>query len=50
MAFLPEELGGAEEEPGAEFPAHDVGPLVDEEREVAVALDPVFVGVPDDGF
>ena len=50
VAFLPEELGGAEEQPGAHLPADDVGPLVDEQRQVAVALDPLLVGVPDDGF
>ena len=40
MAFLPEEFGGAEEEAGTHFPTHDVGPLVDEEGEVTVGLDP----------
>jgi len=50
VALLPEEFGGAEEEARSEFPAHNVGPLVDEEGEIAVALDPVFVAVPDDGF
>lgn len=28
VSFLPEEFGGAEEGPGAEFPPHYVGPLV----------------------
>lgn len=50
VAFLPEELGGAEEEAGAHFPAHDVAPLVDQDGEVAVALDPLGVHVADDGF
>ena len=48
VALLPEELGGAQEQAGAHLPAHDVGPLVDEQRQVAVALDPLGVGVPDD--
>ena len=41
VPFLPEELGGAEEEAGAHLPPDHVAPLVDEEREVAVALDPL---------
>ena len=36
VAFLPEEFGGAEEETRAHFPADDVGPLVDEQREIPV--------------
>ena len=50
VAFLPEELGGAEEHAGPHFPADDIGPLVDEDGEVAVALDPFGVGGADDGF
>ena len=30
VAFLPEELGGAQEQPRAHLPAHDVGPLIDQ--------------------
>ena len=50
VAFLPEEFGGAKEEARAHLPTHDVGPLVDEDRQVAVGLDPVFIRVPDDCF
>ena len=50
MALLPEELGGAQEHAGAQFPAHDVGPLVDQDGQVAVRLDPVLIGIPDDGL
>ena len=32
VALLPQELGRAEEQPGSQLPAHDVGPLVDEQR------------------
>ncbi len=48
VAFLPEELGGAEEEPRPELPPHDVGPLVEEERQVAVALQPLRHVLADD--
>ena len=41
VAFLPEELGRAQEQPGAHLPAHDVAPLVDEQRQIAIALNPV---------
>ena len=50
VAFLPEELGRAEEHAGAHLPAHHVGPLVAEDGQVAVGLDPVLVGAPDDGL
>ena len=41
VALLPEELGRAQEQPRAHLPAHDVGPLVDEQRQIAVALHPL---------
>ena len=50
MSLLPQELGGAQEQPGSQLPAHDVGPLVDEKREVAVALDPLGEVRVDDGL
>ena len=48
MPLLPEELRGTQEQARAHLPAHDVGPLVAEDRQVTVGLDPVLVGVPDD--
>ena len=48
MPFLPQELGGAKEQPGTQFPAHHVRPLVDEKRKIAVALDPLRVHMHDD--
>ena len=48
VAFLPEKLGRAQEQPRAHFPAHDVGPLVDQQRQVAIALDPALEGIADD--
>ena len=48
VALLPQELARAQEEARAHLPAQDVGPLVVEERQVAVALDPALVGAPDD--
>ena len=50
MAFLPQELGGTQEEAGTHFPADHVGPLVHQDGQVAVRLDPILIGVPDDGF
>jgi len=50
VAFLPKELGGAKEHAGAQLPAHHVGPLVQEQRQVAIALDPFGEEVADDGF
>ena len=48
VALLPQELARAQEEARPHLPAHDVRPLVVEERQVAVALDPALVGAPDD--
>ena len=50
VALLPEKLGGAQKQARSHFPAYYVGPLVDEQRQVAVALNPVFVGTPDHGL
>jgi hypothetical protein len=50
VPFLPEELGGAQEQPGAHLPAHHVGPLVDEQGQVAVGSGSSRVGIPDDGL
>ena len=48
VPFLPEELGGAEEQPGHLFPSHDVGPLIDQDRQVSPRLDPLGVHRSDD--
>ncbi len=48
VAFLPEEFGCAEKEARTHFPAHDVGPLVDQDRQVAIGLHPLRVGRADD--
>ena len=48
MAFLPEELGGAQEQAGAFFPAQHVGPLVDQQGQVAPRLHPLAVHRADD--
>jgi len=50
VAFLPQEFGGAQEEAGAHLPAHHVGPLVDQQRQVAVGAHPLAVHVTDDGL
>ena len=47
VAFLPEEFGRAEKQPGAKFPADDVGPLVDQNRQVAVRLHPTGIHLAD---
>ena len=50
MAFLPQEFSGAQEGTGTHFPANDIGPLVDQQRQISIRLDPVFVCIPDDGL
>ena len=48
VRLLPQELGGAQEEPRAQLPADDVVPQVHEQRQVAVGLDPVLDRLGDD--
>ena len=50
VAFLPEEFRGAQERPRHLFPAHDVGPLVDQHGQIAPRLDPFLIHHADDGF
>ena len=50
MAFLPQEFRGTEEQAGAHFPADNVAPLVAQDGKVPPAVNPVLVGVPDNGF
>src|SRR5215210_5898480 len=50
VALLPEELRAPEERAGDLLPAQDVTPLVYENRQVSVALDPVPVEVADDAL
>ncbi len=48
VAFLPEKLGRAQENAGAHFPPHHVGPLVQQQWQVAIRLHPFRVGCADD--
>ena len=48
VPFLPQELRGAQKEACPHLPPDDVGPLIDQQRQVPIRLNPVPVGVPDD--
>ena len=48
VPLLPEELGRPQEQPRDLLPAHDVRPLVDQDREIAPGLDPLRVHRADD--
>ena len=50
VPLLPEELRGTQEEPRPHLPPDDVGPLVDQQRKVAVRLDPAGERLADDGL
>ena len=50
VALLPEEFRGAEKKTRTHFPTDDIGPLVDEERQIPIRLDPAGVGGTDDGL
>ena len=47
MSFLPKKFGCAQKHTGAHFPTHDIGPLIDKQGKISVAMDPVLIGVPD---
>ena len=50
VPLLPEELAGAQEQPGPQLPPHDVGPLVEQQRQVPVALHPLRHVLADHGL
>src|SRR5437764_4590900 len=50
VSFLPKELSCAEENAGPHLPANDVAPLIDQDRQIAIALDPLRVARADDCF
>ena len=50
MPLLPKKFTGAQEHPCAHFPAHDVSPLIGEQRQVAPALNPARHCIANNGF
>ena len=50
VTLLPQELSSTEEEAGAHLPTNHISPLVAEDGQVAVRLNPIFVGIPNDGL
>ncbi len=50
VPLLPEKFQRAQEEFGAQLPAHHAVPLIDQHRQIAVRLDPFRVCVADDRF
>ena len=50
MAFLPQELSRTKEQASTHLPAHHVRPLVAQDRQVAVRLNPVTVCIPYNGL
>ena len=48
VPLLPQEFHGPQEEPGAHFPAHYIGPLIDQYGQIAVRLDPLAIHMSDD--
>ena len=47
MPLLPEEFGRAQEQTRTHLPTNHVGPLVAQDRQIPIRLDPSFIGVPD---
>ena len=50
MPLLPQELGRPQEQARTHLPTHHVSPLVAKNRQVAVRLNPIFIGIPDNGL
>ena len=50
VSLLPKEFRRAQEHAGAKLPAKDVRPLIDQNGQVSIALNPAGEKVTDDGF
>src|SRR5690606_3918191 len=50
MPFLPQKFSRSEKQSGPHFPTDNVRPLVDQNGQIPVGLDPVPVRIPNDGF
>ena len=50
VALLPKELSRTEEQACTHLPTHHVSPLVTQDRQVPIRLDPVAVCIPDNGL
>src|SRR4051794_24207230 len=50
VPFLPKKLARAQENSGSHLPADHVAPLVDKDRKIAIALDPLRVTRADNGL
>ena len=50
VPFLPKKLGGSQKEPRTHFPTDYVCPLIDQDGQVAVGLNPFGVSCTNNGF
>ena len=50
MTLLPQEFCSTQKEPCPHLPSDHVRPLVDQDGQVAVGLNPVLISIPYDGF
>ncbi len=50
VPLLPQKLGRAKKQAGTHLPAHHVGPLITENRQIAIRVNPVLICVPDDSL
>src|SRR5215831_14549152 len=50
VALLPEEFCSAQKQPRTHFPPDDVAPLIDQQRQVPIRLNPISKRVPNDGL
>src|SRR5579863_5824346 len=50
MSFLPEKFSRTKEKSCSHFPSHHIGPLINQQRKIAVGLNPGFICIPDNGF
>ena len=48
VALLPQEFRGPQKRPSAHLPAHHIGPLIDQQRQVAPRVHPLGIKVADD--
>ena len=50
MPFLPQEFRGSQKQPCAHFPSNDIAPLIQEQWQIPIRLDPIPVRIPNNGL
>lgn len=50
MSFLPKEFSTPQKQSCPHFPSDDIRPLIYQQRQITIGMDPILIAVPYDGF